>query len=118
MFHFPEQGFEDLLNRLCNFSVVEKTGKKGKKIDGEKDLRMIYETRRCVFTTCGDCRKSPEASSKKKGKSARVWANEGKNTADLDFSSAGDNEGLQNGSAEDSKSVPTQAEVGLPRKRN
>ena len=66
-----------------------------------------------MITTGCYCRKSPEASSKKKGKSARIWANEGKNAAELDFSAAGDNEGVQNGNAEDTKSVPTQAEVGL-----
>ena len=41
-----------------------------------------------------------------------MWANEGRDTKTLDFSSsAGDGDGLQNGSMEDSKSMPTQAEV-------
>ena len=58
-------------------------------------------------------RKSPAATSeKKKGKSARVWANEGKNTTDLDFSGGPTNgEGDVNAAPNDTKSMPTQAEV-------
>ena len=73
-----------------------------------------------MITTGCYCRKSPEASSKKKGKSARIWANEGKNAAELDFSAAGDNEGVQNGNAEDTKSCllytsPSPRDSGISR---
>ncbi|XP_076438427.1 signal recognition particle receptor subunit alpha-like isoform X2 [Babylonia areolata] len=55
--------------------------------------------------------KSPEPSStKKKGKLARVWDNEGRDTKTLDFSSAADAQAAQNGALEDSKTVPTEAE--------